>query len=844
MTETLTDHIADAGESDGAVDVTVEYEIVRLLSEQLYASPLKAIEELVVNSWDADATECRVYHAPNVSKNPPEMFAVVFDNGSGMTREQLEALWVVGSSPKRRDTTDAARPRKWIGKFGIGKLASYAVAEHATYITRGSDGGIRALTVHFADFETRRVGQKDERDPVRLPVRKYATVGDLANVPGFLAAAEHVELDIQALEALESWTLVVLEGPKAKVGEVTLGRLNWVLGTAMPSVSDFALILNGERVVSAKVRAEPVVAFSVTELDPQRIADLSEVTKQDWRVEGDALVCTAFPSGISGQLAVYQHTIYRAHAKSEDLARSEGFFIRVRKRLVAYNDPLFGLTPRVYEVFNRFVAELEADDLDQYIKAPRDDVEEVDGIRTFRELLRELFNEARERWAAWSTAQQVRGKEGERTYVQTRLVERPIADALSRETVDMSTVPWTYLRTQVPEDDLTELISDLYAEGPARTLKYRYRYRDGGAQRPMVEFDPTERTFWLNADHDLVVEYSDKPDARRLLETLVTAEAMLEIYLREIDLPEAVVEHALQRRDQLLRSLSEDEMYSLAGVASALRDAANSSESLEIAFVAAVRSLGFSARHIGGSGTPDGTAEWAAVSDDMKTYTLEAKSSGDVPELSNIDFGAIAEHNARTGIDRCWLLAPEYPGRDRGDNSAVAWRSKVTGASCWTIETLAKVVEKAEARHVTAEQISKIVQEASTPDDVESRVDALLAEPVRDRRELVTRCLELLETMQPLAGGQPTIERMIGALVVDGYLIDPDEVREAVLDLARASRGLIHVTDNSEIIFRGDLDEIRRRTASVTGKDSPPRRQGTWRDREATPGDDPDDATT
>ena len=74
MTETLTDHIADVGQPDGTVDVTVEYEIVRLLSEQLYASPLKAIEELVVNSWDADATECRVYHAPNVAKNPPVDF--------------------------------------------------------------------------------------------------------------------------------------------------------------------------------------------------------------------------------------------------------------------------------------------------------------------------------------------------------------------------------------------------------------------------------------------------------------------------------------------------------------------------------------------------------------------------------------------------------------------------------------------------------------------------------------------------------------------------------------------------------------------------------------------------
>ena len=48
------------GEDTGnPITVRLSNEIVTLLSSQLYQSPLKAIEELVVNSYDADAKECR-----------------------------------------------------------------------------------------------------------------------------------------------------------------------------------------------------------------------------------------------------------------------------------------------------------------------------------------------------------------------------------------------------------------------------------------------------------------------------------------------------------------------------------------------------------------------------------------------------------------------------------------------------------------------------------------------------------------------------------------------------------------------------------------------------------------
>ncbi len=61
QTALIADAIESLPKTGQAVQVTLSHALVRLLSEQLYQSPIKAIEELVVNSYDAEATECRTF---------------------------------------------------------------------------------------------------------------------------------------------------------------------------------------------------------------------------------------------------------------------------------------------------------------------------------------------------------------------------------------------------------------------------------------------------------------------------------------------------------------------------------------------------------------------------------------------------------------------------------------------------------------------------------------------------------------------------------------------------------------------------------------------------------------
>src|SRR5437763_16305506 len=92
----------------------------------------------------------------------------------------------------------------------------------------------------------------------------------------------------------------------------------------------------------------------------------------------------------------------------------------------------------------------------------------------------------------------------------------------------------------------------------------------------------------------------------------------------------------------------------------------------------------------------------------------------------------------------CLLVAPAYPGQSHEDNAA-ANRARQLGISCWTIDQLARVVESAEARHVTAKQVLDIVLSSFAPADVATSVENLFAAPAWDDAVLRGAILAVLE---------------------------------------------------------------------------------------------------
>ena len=117
------------------IPVTISYRIIELFSAGLYSSPNKAFEELVSNSYDAMATKVSVYVPSDKSTESSIMW--VCDNGTSMNSEELKQFWAIGRSHKKDITESERMP---IGKFGIGKLATYILAQNLTIICKANNG--------------------------------------------------------------------------------------------------------------------------------------------------------------------------------------------------------------------------------------------------------------------------------------------------------------------------------------------------------------------------------------------------------------------------------------------------------------------------------------------------------------------------------------------------------------------------------------------------------------------------------------------------------------------------------------------------------------------------------
>src|SRR5207249_1157109 len=124
------------GAPGGAIEVRISYGIIDRFSEGLYSSPNKAFEELVSNSYDAGAS--RVWVRVPEDLHAAAAYLAVLDDGVSMDLDGIRELWQVGVSPKRpsdgTEVVHAGRPP--IGKFGIGKLATYVLAEKLTYLCK------------------------------------------------------------------------------------------------------------------------------------------------------------------------------------------------------------------------------------------------------------------------------------------------------------------------------------------------------------------------------------------------------------------------------------------------------------------------------------------------------------------------------------------------------------------------------------------------------------------------------------------------------------------------------------------------------------------------------------
>lgn len=112
--------------------VSMEFDakqMIRLLGNDLYDSPLAMLRENVQNAYDAILERRQVdsSFAPVINISIDSQEVIIEDNGIGMNREILSNnYWKAGNSGKN---TLAARNAGVVGHFGIGALANFGVCK-------------------------------------------------------------------------------------------------------------------------------------------------------------------------------------------------------------------------------------------------------------------------------------------------------------------------------------------------------------------------------------------------------------------------------------------------------------------------------------------------------------------------------------------------------------------------------------------------------------------------------------------------------------------------------------------------------------------------------------------
>ena len=105
--------------------MSISLNILDHLGVNLYSDIPPVLSEAVANSWDADATEVDIDIDTKVRK------IIITDNGHGMTLDDMNNKYLTVGYDRRNDDKERGitRPRRVMGRKGIGKLALFSIAD-------------------------------------------------------------------------------------------------------------------------------------------------------------------------------------------------------------------------------------------------------------------------------------------------------------------------------------------------------------------------------------------------------------------------------------------------------------------------------------------------------------------------------------------------------------------------------------------------------------------------------------------------------------------------------------------------------------------------------------------
>jgi hypothetical protein len=782
------------GEQVETIYVDIDYEILNHFSSHLYQSPNKAIEELVTNGFDAFAEHVLVYTPGPFTAGQ----VLVWDDGESMGLDDLQRLWWIARSPKAavegRLKDRDGRQRKLIGKFGIGKLASYAIGHRLTHLCKREDQYLRV------SVDYRGVPRLDEIAETGSPLRYPTPVVRLDHAEARAYVDELI--DGGAAHAAEmwerpTWTLAVIDELKPEV-TIQAGRLRWLLATGMPLRDDFHVWVDEVQVVPT-LEADATVTWDLAEGKlRERIAVEWKAAREQGFVQGepsfdgDAPVVDLPGLGpVEATVRLFDRSLIAG--KAARLTRSHGFFIRVRDRLINPDDDKVLLHEPSFGTFYRSQFVINADGLDAALLADRERLETASpATAALGVLQRALYLAAREELNSRDELKEERKRtENVLPFELRSLYREPLVSLLLRRGFGPRVDPST----------------------PAVS-----RGALGEDQR-LVVLD--ERGFVVNYAHPLLeaiqrrIPQTEKyREAYRVVELFAVADELLEGYLFDVGVPEARIDDVMWWRDGLLRAMAakltgEDEEVINEVLEASFRGKAD----FENALARLLGLMGFEAKRVGAAGEEDVLVVAPIGPNDFR-FIVDAKGSRNPVPNDNAELAQAAGH--RDAVDAGWavVVAREFVGFTKGDRAAVLRDCAAVGrVSVVTVEALVALYRAVKTYYYPLELVRDVLWEVETPEE-KLHCIATMQHPVADFdfRGVLD---EIWRAQSEEASGFPVPMLSVMFTRPEWKEMGEHEFRQRLLGMETLARGLIRIVSDNVTILQSPANVAEQIQVSV-----------------------------
>jgi Histidine kinase-, DNA gyrase B-, and HSP90-like ATPase len=722
--ETTIQELFDFGEEIDNVSLNIDYQIIQHFSQHLYGSPNKAIEELVANSFDAFAKKVYVYLKGKFTSD----YILVWDNGNSMDVDQLKNLWKIADSPKsgeKRIIKENGLPdRAIIGKFGIGKLASYSIGDEIVHICRRNSEFL-LVHVNYGDFLDRNDASNSPSSgkPHITPIKKITEdeakqlVKSLFNEGSFDEAKTN-PLGFTDFFAQEHWTLAIIGKLKK---ELKQGRLLWLLGNGMPLRPDFEIFVNDEKVESKlESNANTNWNFNTEEVRKQILSDWKDAVNDLENPEITGEISFGKQTGLNAnkpkeeipyvefpylgkvwsEIKLFDNPLN--DIKADRIGRSYGFFIMVRERLINPDDAQYILSPDPhFGTFYRCQYFLHFNK-DEDLLADRERFrKDTIGYKEMKLLLSSLAKVTRSKIY---------------TDLEKEVESSKTENLLPIKSSNLFRLPLSSLLARTD-----------FEEGVSFNLTKPEIVREpSGEDKPMAKISLDGKGFSINTSHPYYTVLEERLGKKKkfqpfyqALDLISISELILQGYLYDLGISDEKVRKIVNWRDELFRQLAENYRINKSNFAMELKNTSYLGwEVFEVALANILEDMGFKCERDGASGEKD-ILLLATIGTESYKFIFEAKGSANPVRNVPAAVASAAAHRDAVGATHAVIVAREFDGLTKDTNAedrAILNECKATsGVSIMTVEALIKLHEVMDEYQYPLDLLKDIFTKLETP---------------------------------------------------------------------------------------------------------------------------------